>query len=172
MKLTLKRKIAYLLYNLIGMHLPRTYMPYSFGSRYIRYFLVKHFITKCGNNIKIEPNVHLSPFIEIGNNVVINEGCRIRANVYIGNDVLIAPNVQMLSINHGYKEKDILIINQKDIIGNINIKDNIWIGTNVIILQNVIVESNSIIGAGSIVTKNVTKNSIFVGNPAKKIKNI
>ena len=76
MSISLKRKFFYFLYNLIGKALPRTYMPYSLKSKQIRAFLVRKFINKCGNNIKIENNVFLSPAIEIGNNTEINEFCR------------------------------------------------------------------------------------------------
>lgn len=50
------------------------------------------------------------------------------------------------------------------------IKDDVWIGSNVIILPGVTIESGAIIGAGSVVTKDVLKNTIVAGNPAKVIK--
>ncbi|EJT6165213.1 hypothetical protein N2W22_001681 [Clostridium perfringens] len=53
---------------------------------------------------------------------------------------------------------------------NIVIKNNVWIGLNSIILGNVTIEEGAIIGAGSVVTKNVGKNEIWAGNPAKFIK--
>jgi len=62
MKLSFKRKVCYILYNMIAKQLPRTYMPYSLGSKYIRYYLVKNFIDKCGKNVKIQTGVLLSPF--------------------------------------------------------------------------------------------------------------
>jgi len=93
MKFSIKKKFFYLIYNIFGKILPRTYMPYSLGSKYIRHFLIRNCVRQCGRNVKIETNVLMSPFVEIGDNVEINENCRIRENVKIGNDVLIAPNV-------------------------------------------------------------------------------
>lgn len=170
MKLNFKRKIHYLIYNLIGKYLPRTYMPYSLGSKYIRAFLIKNSIDLCGKNIQIETNVLISPFIEIGNNVEINENVRIRQNVKIGNDVLIAPNVQLISINHEFSDISTPIRNQSEIKGKIEIEDDVWIGTNVIVLPNVKIGRGSIVGAGSIVTKDVPEFAIVAGNPAKIIK--
>jgi len=170
MKLSIKRKVFYIIYNMIAKQLPRTYMPYSFGSKYIRYFLVKNFINKCGENVKIQTNVLLSPFIEIGNNVEINENVRIRANVKIGNDVLIAPNVQLISINHEFNDIGTVIREQGEIIGYINVEDDVWIGTDSIILPNTIIKKGTIIGANAVVTKDTSEYSIFVGNPAKFIK--
>lgn len=170
MKLSFKRKLFYLLYNLFAKQLPRTYMPYSLGSRYIRYVMVKNFIDKCGKNLKIQTNVLISPRVEIGNDVEINENVRIRANVKIGNNVLIAPNVQLISINHEYKDITVPIMNQGEKKGRIEIGDDVWIGTAAIILPNVKLSQGAIIGAGAVVTKDVPEYAIVGGNPAKIIK--
>ena len=170
MKLSVKRKIFYVLYHMFAKQLPRTYMPYSLGSKYIRYFMVKNFIDKCGKNIKIQTGVLLSPFIEIGDNCEINENVRIRENIIIGDDVLIAPNVQLISINHQYKDKNISMNKQGNIEGYIKIENDVWIGTNAIVLSDVTLHKGSIVAAGAIVTKDVLAYTIVAGNPAKKIK--
>ena len=46
------------------------------------------------------------------------------------------------------------------------------IGANVTVVAGVTIWDNSIIGAGSVVTKDVEKNTIVGGVPAKKIKDI
>lgn len=53
--------------------------------------------------------------------------------------------------------------------GKVVIGDNVFIGMNSIICRNVSIGNNVIIGAGSVVTKNCDANSIYAGNPAKKI---
>lgn len=55
---------------------------------------------------------------------------------------------------------------------NIEIGKNVWIGANVTIVAGVTIGDNVIIGAGSIVTKDIEKNIIVAGVPAKKIKDI
>ena len=47
-----------------------------------------------------------------------------------------------------------------------------WIGGGVKILPGVTVGNNVVIGAGSIVTKDISDNSVAVGNPCKVIKKI
>ncbi len=54
----------------------------------------------------------------------------------------------------------------------IKFEDNVWIGDSAIICKGVTIGKNSIIGAGAVVTKNVPKNSVFAGNPAKLVKKL
>ena len=51
------------------------------------------------------------------------------------------------------------------------IGDNVSLGANVSIIGGVNIGSNVVIGAGSIVVKDVSDNSVAVGNPAHIIKN-
>ena len=53
---------------------------------------------------------------------------------------------------------------------DITIEDHVWIAPNVSVLKGVTIGEGSVIGIGSVVTKNVPKNHIAVGNPAKPIK--
>lgn len=53
-----------------------------------------------------------------------------------------------------------------------HIGDNVQIHANAIIIGEVSIGDNAIIGAGSVVVKDVPKNAIVVGNPAKIINNI
>jgi len=54
--------------------------------------------------------------------------------------------------------------------GNAIIKDYVTIGMNATILPGVVVEQGSYIGAGAVVTKNVEKNNVVTGNPARFLK--
>lgn len=87
----------------------------------------------------------------------------------IGKDVQFAGGVTILT--HGY-DWSVLKGKYGDIIGSSNkvkIGNNCFIGANSTILKGVEIGDNCIIGACSVVTKNVESNSVFVGNPAKKI---
>ncbi len=50
------------------------------------------------------------------------------------------------------------------------IEDNVWIGANARINKGVTVGENSIVASNAVVTKDVPKNSIAAGNPARIVK--
>ena len=52
------------------------------------------------------------------------------------------------------------------------INANVWIGCGVRILDGVEIKENVIIGAGTICNKSILEEGIYVGVPAKKIKDI
>jgi len=169
-KLTIKRKIFYLIYQIFGKYLPRTYMPYGIGAKKIRYYLLKNIVEHAGYNVVVETGAIFSPNISIGNNSAIGEYCRIRANVKIGNDVMMSPGVQIITENHNYKNLEVPMRLQGQTKKSVIIGNDVWIGTNAIILPGVTIDDHVIIGAGSVVTKNIPKNAIVGGNPARIIK--
>lgn len=111
--------------------------------------------------------------ITIGNNVAINNAFSIvcSCKVTIKDNVLIGGNCSIMD-NDGH-DLDIGKRNE----GNPNsfpvfIGENVFIGSNVSILKGVEIGDNSVIGNGSVVTKNIPKNVIAAGNPAKVIRNL
>ena len=87
-------------------------------------------------------------------------------SITIEDDVRVAANVQLISNNHDFHDRDILVC--KPVV----LKRNCWIGAGSSILPGVTIGENAIVGAGSIVTKDVEPNTIVAGNPAKFIKRI
>jgi maltose O-acetyltransferase len=67
-------------------------------------------------------------------------------------------------------DQDFSVLPRKMKYGNIIIGDNVWIGTNVYIGCGVNIGNNSVIGANSVVVKDVEKNGIYSGSPAKLIR--
>lgn len=131
------------------------------------------------NNI-IEDNVYLGDYVElrcngknrinIGKNTTINKSTLIMGTVNIENDCLIAPLCVIVGSNHNFSDINNNINKQGLSSKGIHIKENTWIGAKVTILDGVTIGENSIIGAGTIVTKDIPRNSIVIGNPAKIIK--
>lgn len=116
------------------------------------------FYTDCGKNITV------------GKNVFINSCCHFQdqGGVFIDDGVLIGHNVVFATLNH-----DILPEKRQSIYpAPIKIGKNVWIGSNSTILSGVTIGNGAVIGAGSVVTKDVPKNCVAAGNPAKIIKHI
>lgn len=123
-------------------------------------------------------NYSFTPEIIIGNNTHLGEGIHISATtkISVGNNVLIGRRVSIIDNSHGDSSLTDLMIapaNRKLYSkGPIIIENNVWIGDKVTILSGVVIGTNSVIGANSVVTKNIPKNSIVGGIPAKIIKTI
>lgn len=116
------------------------------------------FSTDCGRNI------------HIGKNVFINAGCKFQdqGGIYIGDGTLIGHNAVLATINHleDPAHRDGMIFYP------IHIGKNVWIGANVAILPGVTIGDGAIIAAGAVVTKNVPKNMVVAGVPAKVIRKV
>ena len=55
-------------------------------------------------------------------------------------------------------------------LSDVHIGNNVWIGGGAIIMPGVTIGDNAIVGAGSVVTKDVPKNAVVAGNPARVIE--
>lgn len=127
-----------------------------------------------GVNGKCRIEVRDSARLLIGDNVGMSDvTITCHKNITIGNNVLLGVGCQIRDTdNHSLNANDRLIgldwKNKKN--ASIKIGNNVFIGAYSFILKGVKIGSNSIIGAGSVVTKEVPKNEIWAGNPAKFIK--
>lgn len=140
----------------------------------IRYILLKVITKECGDNVSIHPNVYLFELknLSIGDNVSIHPMCYIDATggISIGNDVSIAHGVTIMSTTHLYNDVLIPIKDQKTASYFTKIDNNVWVGAKATILAGVNVATGSIIAANAVVTKDVFKNNVVGGIPARKIK--
>tara|TARA_B100001057_G_C22868713_1_gene957754 strand:- start:4097 stop:4735 length:639 start_codon:yes stop_codon:yes gene_type:complete len=127
---------------------------------YITIFSPCHLTSIHGGNIKIGNHVGLN-----GNTIVS------RKLIKIGDDTMIGPNTMILDSDGHNVAPDKRWGNSSDA-EEIIIENNCWIGMNCIIMKGVRIGKNSVIGAGSVVVKNCEPNSVYAGNPAKKIKKI
>ncbi|HIU92215.1 MAG TPA: sugar O-acetyltransferase [Candidatus Limenecus avicola] len=114
------------------------------------------FYTDCGINITL------------GKNVFINACCKFQdqGGIEIGDNVFIGHSVVIATLNHDINVETRVDMTPK----RVKLGNNVWIGSNVTILPGVTIGDGAIVGAGSVVTKDVLKNTIVAGNPAKNIK--
>lgn len=116
------------------------------------------------------------PLIKIGENVIFNTDIHIGCinHIQIGDNCLFASRIYITDHHHGDTSKGMILQSpyKRNLIskGTVIIENNVWIGEGVSIMPNVTIGENSIIGANSVVTKDIPKNSVAVGVPAKVIK--
>jgi UDP-2-acetamido-3-amino-2,3-dideoxy-glucuronate N-acetyltransferase len=107
--------------------------------------------------------------VKIGKNCNINNRTFIEsfyAPVYINNNVVIAASA-IISSHDGSS----MNVWGKDMKAKpVVLKNNCFIGNKAIIMPGITIHEKVIVGAGSVVTKDVDKNTVVVGVPAKKLK--
>jgi acetyltransferase-like isoleucine patch superfamily enzyme len=119
-----------------------------------------------GSNCNINCHVFIENDVIIGNNVTIKSGVQIWDGLRIEDNVFVGPNVTFTNERYP-RSKQYPTDFQKTVL-----KKGASIGANSTVLGGIVVGENSLIGAGSVVTKDVPANELWVGNPAKKIRNI
>jgi acetyltransferase-like isoleucine patch superfamily enzyme len=112
------------------------------------------------------PNIVIRDNVFIGNNTEFN----ISKKITIGDESLIASNCRFIDHDHGFIDLSTPIRLQESTESSIVIEGNVWIGTNCTILKGVSIGKGAIIGAGSVLNRNVPKNEVWAGIPAKFIK--
>jgi len=115
-----------------------------------------------GNNCNINASVFIENDVIIGNNVTIKCGVQLWNGIRIGNDSFIGPNSTFVNNPYPRSKKYPLHIAAK--LGN-----NVSIGASATIMGNITIEDFAMIGAASLVTKNIGKNELWYGSPAKKM---
>jgi acetyltransferase-like isoleucine patch superfamily enzyme len=119
-----------------------------------------------GDGTKIGCFTFIDNGVKIGERCRIQNGCLLYNGVEIGNDVLIAPGV--VTTNDHFPELPVDDWSHR--FRKTIIKDRVSIGANTTIVCGVTINEGAMVGAGSVVTKDIPANEIWVGNPAKKLK--
>lgn len=120
--------------------------------------------TTIGKNTLLGTGCIIDGNVNIGNNVSIQTGVYIPVNCKIGNHVFLGPYCKLTNDKYMMRKT-------YDLVGP-TIEDYVSVGCNSVILPGIILKKGSIIGAGSVVTKDTDEKGIYVGNPAKKLKEV
>ena len=118
-------------------------------------------------------NCGKSPQLSIGDRTLLTNGVNILCAecITIGNDCMFAAYSSIVDEDHGtdlslgisYEEQP--LVTSPVVIGN-----NVWVGQKACILKGVTIGDNCIIGANAVVKKDIPRNCIAVGNPARVVK--
>lgn len=133
--------------------------------------------TTIGNNFQTGHRVTIRERSLVGNNVRIGTSSDVQEECIIGNYVSLHSNVfvgeKSVIKNFVWIFPHVIFTNDptppsQNIIGA-TVEDYAVVAAGSIILPGVNIGEESLVGAGSVVTKNVEKETVVAGNPAKKI---
>lgn len=112
----------------------------------------------CG--VVIGDNVHIGAGAVIARgsyrDTTIGNGTKVDANCFVAHNVLIGENC--------------LIVAGAEISGSVVLGDGVIIGPNVCIKEHVTVGDGALIGCGAVVLKDVPAGQVWVGNPARYLR--
>jgi maltose O-acetyltransferase len=92
------------------------------------------------------------------------------ARITIGDDVQIGPNVQLLTPTHPVEPEPRRA--KWESARPITIASNVWLGGGAIVLPGVTIGENTVVGAGAVVTKDLPRDVVAVGNPARVVRTV
>lgn len=90
----------------------------------------------------------------------------------IGDEVRITKGVTILNHDYSWSVWKYMTGEIVGGVGGVKIGNNVFIGMNATILMNTEIGDNVIIGANSLVSGKVESNSVYAGNPAKRIMSV
>jgi len=134
-----------------------------------RRFVLRLFGAKIGKKVIIRPSVKITypwkvkigDYSWIGDDVVLYS----LGEIEIGKNTVISQKSYICTGSHDILSEEFTIFNKK-----ITIKDGCWLATDVFVAPGVTIENNVVVGARSSVFKNLINNKVYIGNPAKPIK--
>jgi acetyltransferase-like isoleucine patch superfamily enzyme len=118
-------------------------------------------------SLAVDPFEGGSGQIAFGSYCILAPGVRIRSavGVHVGDNCMFAENVLITDSDwHDHYHR---IYPGK--LAPVVIENNVWIGDHATICKGVTLGENSIVGAGAVVTRDVPRNAIAAGNPAKAV---
>jgi acetyltransferase-like isoleucine patch superfamily enzyme len=142
-------------------------MNLEFGFR-LRRMLAQHIFKKCGKNFKCFPYVEFTfgYNMEVGDNVVVHRWVLLddRGGIALGDKASVSDFVNVYSHTHDINLQQ-FVDNRKTTIGprcRLTYHSTVLAGSNM--------GENSMLGASGLLTKPAREHAVYVGIPAKKVK--
>jgi len=135
-----------------------------------RRFLLRLFGAKIGKNVIIRPTakitypwkVTIGDYSWIGDEVVLYS----LGNIKIGENTVISQRSYICTGTHDYNSEDFRIYAE-----DIKIGSKCWLATDVYVAPGTTIKDGVVVGARSSVFSDLDGNKVYVGSPAKSIKN-
>ena len=150
--------------------------PFKLGKA-LRYCCCRLIFARCGRGVWVKRGAFFGPgrHIEIGDNSDLGRDAFIAGvgrggRLVIGSNVMMAPDVLIYTRTHAFENPYLPIKQQGSYCADVYIEDNVWIGTRVTILAGVTIGEGAVVGACALVSKDVPKNAIVGGIPARIIR--
>jgi sugar O-acyltransferase (sialic acid O-acetyltransferase NeuD family) len=125
-------------------------------------------------NTKIEFPVVASPAAKLGPNGTYSKGTVIAPGVVTTTNVTSGKQVHLNTgciICHDVKVGDFSIVSPGAVVcGNVKIGKRCYIGAGAVIKDGISICNDVVIGAGAVVVSNITKKGVYVGGPAKFLR--
>jgi len=112
--------------------------------------------------------------IQIGRDSLIGEYNVLRGQggVHIGDRVYTSPHVQIVAVNHVFRDPERPFSEQGITAEGIAIDDDVWIGSGAVITDGVHVGRGAVVAAGAVVIADVPPHTVVGGVPARVIRRI
>jgi len=118
---------------------------------------------KIGRDCNLGDHIFIANGVTVGDRVTIHCGVQLWDGVTLEDDVLVGPNATFT--NERFPRSN----QRSEQVLRTLVKRGASIGANATILPGITIEEQVMVGAGAVVTRNVPRNAVVAGNPARII---
>ncbi len=122
----------------------------------------------CSGSFSVTNNVVLADGVWIGYFVFFDDW----AGVSVGEYARIGPFCRFITRTHPIEPNVVRRVLGHDIDQTVTVGRGCWLGTGVTVLPGVAIAEGCVIGAGSLVTQSTMPNGLYIGVPARRVRDL